>query len=80
MPTPSKTLMVACTNVTIDHESNSMISQDCVNGTWFESNFNGGSTNYSYLTMRYWAQRDDEDLRVVGIDYEPDITIFNKTK
>ncbi len=47
----SSTLMVACTNVTFDKESKSMISQDCVNGTWFDMNFNGGQTNYSHLTQ-----------------------------
>ncbi len=47
----SNTLMVACTNVTFDVEARSMISQDCVNGTWFQDNFNGGRTNYSHLTQ-----------------------------
>ena len=76
--------MVACTNVTIDKESNSMVSEDCVNGTWYyfrdREGFNGGRTNYSYLTKDYAIEREVEENRVQGIDYELDITIYNKTK
>lgn len=74
------TLMVSCTNVTIDYDAQQIISQDCVNGTWFGKDFNGGQTNYSHLTEEYFNQRDDEDLRVQGIDYEQDIIIIPRTK
>jgi hypothetical protein len=47
---------VACTNVSMDSETHSMISRDCVNGTWFPDNFNGGKTNYSHLTLQYAAR------------------------
>ena len=74
------TLMVACTNVTLDREGTSMISQDCVNGTWYKGEFNGGSTNYSFLTYDYFKERDVEENKVAGIAYEGDITIYNSTK
>ncbi len=76
------TLMVACTNVTIDAESGHMLSQDCVNGTWFKERdgFNGGFTNYSLLTKVYAEEREIEETRVKGIHYEGDITIYNRTK
>ena len=76
----SNTLMVACTNVTMDVEARAMITEDCVNGTWFEDDFNNGRTNYSHLTKIYWEMRDVADRRVQGIDYERDITIYNSTK
>ena len=72
--------MVACTNVTMDVEARAMITEDCVNGTWFEDDFNNGRTNYSHLTKIYWEMRDVADRRVQGIDYERDITIYNSTK
>ena len=72
--------MVACTNVTIDREARSMISEDCVNGTWFEDNFNNGQTNYSYLTKAYFNTRDIESNKVRGIAYEGDLTIYNETR
>ncbi|TRY79645.1 hypothetical protein TCAL_12607 [Tigriopus californicus] len=78
--TRSETLMIACTNVTIDREARTMISQDCVNGTWFEDNFNGGSTNYSYLTEAYSEMRELDENKVDGISYEEDITIYNSSK
>uniref|UniRef100_A0A0K2TXH1 Uncharacterized protein n=1 Tax=Lepeophtheirus salmonis TaxID=72036 RepID=A0A0K2TXH1_LEPSM len=74
------TLLVACTNVTIDRSSNMMISRDCVNGTWFPNNYNGGSVNYSYLTTEYAKYREIEEFKVDGIDYEHDITFINRTK
>ena len=60
-------------------------SDDCVNGTWFDPNFNGGQTNYSYLTKMYAEEREKRDSRVKfagedAIAYEPDITIFWDTK
>ena len=53
---------------------------DCVNGTWFENDFNGGSTNYSFLTKELARRREIAEYREETISYEPDITIFNKTK
>ena len=72
--------MVACTNITFDEEGQSMITRDCVNGTWMEDNYNGGKTNYSYLMKHYGERREDEEFRAVEIDYEQDITIYNRTK
>ena len=57
-----------------------MIARDCVNGTWFPDNFNGGKTNYSLMTAEYGFLREDERNRVAEIDYEVDITFYNKTK
>lgn len=74
------TLMVACTNVTIDAETNSMISRDCVNGSWFEDNYHGGQTNYSHLIKDYSILREDESSRASEIAYEFDITIYNRTR
>ena len=71
---------MACTNVTMDSETHSMISRDCVNGTWFPDNFNGGSTNYSHLTLEYAKKREREEFRALEISYELDITIYNRTK
>ena len=56
-----------------------------MNGTWFDPNFNGGQTNYSYLTKMYAEEREKRDSRVKfagedAIAYEPDITIFWDTK
>ena len=55
-------------------------TEDCVNGTWFPNNFNGGSTNYSFLTAELAKRREMAEYREETISYEPDITIFNKTK
>ena len=55
-------------------------TEDCVNGTWFPNNFNGGSTNYSFLTAELAKRREIPEYREETISYEPDITIFNKTK
>lgn len=74
------TLFVACSNVTIDHEAKSMITRDCVNGTWFSSSFNGGKTNYTYMMAEYSRLREDPAHRADEIAFEPDITIFNQTK
>ena len=71
---------MTCTNVTMDSETHSMISRDCVNGTWFPDNFNGGSTNYSHLTLEYADRREIEKYRAYEIANEKDITIYNKTK
>jgi hypothetical protein len=64
----------------MDSETHSMISRDCVNGTWFPDNFNGGKTNYSHLTLQYAARREIEKYRAYEISYEQDITIYNRTK
>jgi len=74
------TLFVSCSNVTIDEEANSIVANDCVNGTWFSDNFNGGSTNYSYMSLEYGRRREDPKYRAKEISYEEDITIYNKTK
>jgi len=42
--------MIACTNVTMDEDAGTISANDCVNGTWFDDNFNQGLTNYSHLT------------------------------
>ena len=55
-------------------------TEDCVNGTWFPNDFNGGSTNYSYLMAQLAKRREMEEHREQYISYEPEITIFNKTK
>ena len=72
--------MVACTNVTMDHEAGTMVTEDCVNGTWFEGTFNEGATNYSHLTKVYWEEREKLETRESGISYEQDIIIYNETK
>jgi len=74
------TLFVSCSNVTIDKETNSIVTRDCVNGTWLPDNFNGGTANYSYMSLEYGRLREDPDFRVEEISYEQDITIFNRTK
>ena len=56
------------------------MANDCVNGTWFSDNFNGGSTNYSYMSLEYGRRREDPKYRAKEISYEEDITIYNKTK
>ena len=40
-------------------------SDDCVNGTWFEPDFNGGRTNYSHLTKTYAEEREKEDREAI---------------
>lgn len=72
--------MVSCSNITIDMESSSMITRDCVNGTWMATPFNGGKTNYSDLTLIYGSEREDPRWRVEEISFEEDIIIFNSTK
>lgn len=57
-----------------------MITRDCVNGTWFPNNFNGGYTNYSYMMDMYSQMREDPNFRANEVSYEQDITIFNQTK
>lgn len=74
------TLLVSCTNITVDHDANSMLAKDCVNGTWFPDNFNGGKTNYSLMAKEFGKLREDVENRVSEIDYEMDITFYNKTK
>lgn len=74
------TLFVACSNVTIDYEAKSMITRDCVNGTWIPDNFNGGQTNYTFMMAEYNRYREDPSVRATEISYEEDITIFNATK
>ena len=64
----------------MDLETHSMISRDCVNGTWFPDNFAGGKTNYSHLTLEYADRREIEKYRAYEIANEKDITIYNKTK
>lgn len=57
-----------------------------MNGTWFGPDFNGGRTNYSYLTRAYAEEREKSESRVKDIEgldaiaYEPHITIYNFTK
>jgi len=74
------TLFVSCSNVTIDKEANSIITTDCVNGTWFPNNFNGGKTNYSYMSLEYGRLREQPEFRAKEVSYEQDITIYPKTK
>lgn len=74
------TLFVSCSNVTIDEEASSIVTRDCVNGTWFPDNFNGGTTNYSYMSLIYGQLREDPAFRASEVSYEQDITIFNQTK
>jgi len=74
------TLFVSCSNVTVDHEARSILTYDCVNGTWFPDDFNGGVTNYSYMHLEYSHVREDPQYRASEISYEQDITIFNATK
>ena len=57
-----------------------MTTYDCVNGTWMDSNFNGGFTNYSNLMKIYGQLREDPAYRADVVAYEQDITIYNKTK
>ena len=64
------TLFAACSNVTIDYETGSMITRDCVNGTWMETDFNGGYTNYSYMMKIYGEQREEPRYRAAEISYE----------
>lgn len=63
-------MFAACSNVTIDYETGSMITRDCVNGTWMETDFNGGYTNYSYMMKVYGEQREDPRYRAAEISYE----------
>ena len=72
--------MVACSNVTFDEEANSLITRDCVNDTWMESDYNFGQTNYSHLMKHYSERREDPQYRAKEIDFEPDIIIYNRTK
>ena len=58
----------------------SLITKDCVNGTWLPNNFNGGFVNYSHLMKVYGERREQEQFRELQIAYEPDITIYNQTK
>nr|XP_040567981.1 uncharacterized protein LOC121117603 [Lepeophtheirus salmonis] len=78
--TGKNTLIVACTNISIDRESNMMITRDCVNGTWLEDNYNGGKVNYSQLVNEYSFRREIFEHRAHHIEYEPDITFLNRTK
>ena len=61
------TLLVSCTNITVDHDANSMLAKDCVNGTWFPDNFNGGKTNYSLMAKEFGKLREDVENRVSEI-------------
>ena len=63
-----------------EESSHSLITKDCVNGTWLPDNFNGGSVNYSHLMKVYGERREQERFRELQIAYEPDITIYNQTK
>ena len=83
------TLQPRCTSrwVTLYKAVNLILrSVDCVNGTWFGPDFNGGRTNYSYLTRAYAEEREKSESRVKDIEgldaiaYEPHITIYNFTK
>jgi len=73
------TLFVACSNVTFDIDGE-IITDDCVNGTWMDSNFNGGKTNYSFLMDQYSELRDDPGYQARDIKNEQEITIYNNTK
>lgn len=53
-------LFVACSNITINEEMNSILASDCVNGTWFE---NLGEIDYNILTKKYEEYRYDRDKR-----------------
>ena len=63
-----------------DKEGHTLQTEDCVNGTWFPNDFNGGSTNYSHLLAELGKRREIEKYREETIHYEEDITIFNRTK
>lgn len=75
-------LMVSCSEVNVQHDENhpSIMAKDCVNGTWFPNDFNGGSTNYSHLMKEVEYRREEEAFREPKVAFEPDITIYNKTK
>ena len=75
------TLFVSCSDVNVDKETGEIMASDCVNGTWLTNDFNGGITNYSYLSFEYHQKRENPDFREDEISYEQDIMIFeNKTK
>ena len=75
------TLFVSCSIVQIDNDNGEIITSDCVNGTWMPDDFNGGLTNYSYLSSEYNRTRQDPDFRAKEISYEEDIMLFeNRTK
>jgi len=76
----SNTLFVSCSNITIDKDARTITTYDCVNGTWMPDDFNGGLTNYSYMSLEYSRLREDPTYRAPEISYEEDITIFNQTK
>ena len=74
-------LFVSCSDVNVDKENGEIVASDCVNGTWLSNDFNGGITNYSYLSFEYHQKRENPDFREDEISYEQDIMIFeNKTK
>jgi len=73
-------LMVSCSVIKLNEDGHQLQTEDCVNGTWFPNDFNGGSTNYSFLTRELARRRELAEYREETISYEPDITIFNKTK
>ena len=70
---------MACSNVTFDINGE-IITDDCVNGTWMDRNFNGGWTNYSFLMDQYSELRDDPGYQAKDIKNEQEITIYNNTK
>jgi hypothetical protein len=70
--------MVACSNITVDHDAKSMITTDCVNGTWMDDDYNNGKTNYSHLMKDYSLKREDPVYRSDEIFYELDIIIINR--
>ena len=61
-------------------DAGEIITDDCVNGTWMDSNFNGGRTNYSYLMDQYAVLRDDPGYQAKDISNEQEITIYNNTR
>ena len=75
-------LMASCSDVSVQRDDTrpSIVTKDCVNGTWFPNDFNGGSTNYSNLLKELAYRREQEEFREPSIHYEPDITIYNQTK
>ena len=66
--------------ITRNEDGHQLQTEDCVNGTWFPNDFNGGSTNYSFLQAELARRREQAEYREETISYEPDITIFNKTR
>jgi len=78
-------LVAACSNITINQETNSIMATDCINGTWFE---NLNTVDYNTLTKTYeayrsntnrWVKRASDDGGNL-VPYQEDLVIFNDTR